>query len=160
MAELKSAVIRSIREELHARGFLEVETPVLQPVHGGANARPFATHINAYDMDIYLRIALELHLKRLVVGGVEKVFEIGRIFRNEGVDSTHNPEFTMLEAYEAYGDYNTIGTLTRELIQARGGGGPRQHGPAARGRRRVRHRRASGRRRRCTAPCPRRWARK
>jgi lysyl-tRNA synthetase class 2 len=118
MAELKSAVIRSIREELHARGFLEVETPVLQPVHGGANARPFISHINAYDMDIYLRIALELHLKRLVVGGVEKVFEIGRIFRNEGVDSTHNPEFTMLEAYEAYGDYNTIGTLTRELIQA------------------------------------------
>ena len=118
MAELKSTVIRSIREELHARGFLEVETPVLQPVHGGANARPFPTHINAYDMDIYLRIALELHLKRLIVGGVEKVFEIGRIFRNEGVDSTHNPEFTMLEAYEAYGDYNTIGTLTRELIQA------------------------------------------
>ncbi|HZX41989.1 MAG TPA: amino acid--tRNA ligase-related protein, partial [Myxococcaceae bacterium] len=118
MAELKSAVIRSIREELHARGFLEVETPVLQPVHGGANARPFISHINAYDMDIYLRIALELHLKRLVVGGIEKVFEIGRIFRNEGVDSTHNPEFTMLEAYEAYCDYNTIGTLTRELIQA------------------------------------------
>ena len=118
MAELKSAVIRSIRDELHARGFLEVETPVLQPVHGGANARPFISHINAYDMDIYLRIALELHLKRLVVGGIEKVFEIGRIFRNEGVDSTHNPEFTMLEAYEAYGDYNTIGTLTRELIQA------------------------------------------
>jgi len=91
---------------------------VLQPVHGGANARPFTSHINAYDMDIYLRIALELHLKRLIVGGVEKVFEIGRIFRNEGVDATHNPEFTMLEAYEAYGDYNTIGTLTRELIQA------------------------------------------
>ena len=112
-----AAVIRSMRDELHARGFLEVETPVLQPVHGGANARPFITHINAYDMDIYLRIALELYLKRLVVGGIEKVFEIGRIFRNEGVDSTHNPEFTMLEAYEAYGDYNTIGTLTRELIQ-------------------------------------------
>src|SRR5262249_49719937 len=118
MAEIRSAVIRSLREELHARGFLEVETPVLQPVHGGANARPFTTHINAYDLDIYLRIALELHLKRLVVGGIEKVFEIGRIFRNEGVDSTHNPEFTMLEAYEAYGDYHTIGTLTRELIQA------------------------------------------
>src|SRR5262249_56369193 len=76
------------------------------------------THINAYDLDIYLRIALELHLKRLLVGGIEKVFEIGRIFRNEGADGTHNPEFTMLEAYEAYGDYNTIGTLTRELIQA------------------------------------------
>src|SRR5215469_5925546 len=117
MAEIKSTVIRSIRDELHGRGFLEVETPVLQPVHGGANARPFTAHINAYDMDIYLRIALELHLKRLLVGGIEKVFEIGRNFRNEGVDSTHNPEFTMLEAYEAYGDYNTIGTLTRELIQ-------------------------------------------
>jgi lysyl-tRNA synthetase class 2 len=118
MAEIKSAVIRALREELHARGFLEVETPVLQPVHGGANARPFTTHINAYDLDNYLRIALELHLKRLLVGGIEKVFEIGRIFRNEGVDATHNPEFTMLEFYEAYGDYNTVGTLTRELIQA------------------------------------------
>jgi lysyl-tRNA synthetase, class II len=118
MALVRSAVVRSLREELHARGFLEVETPVLQPVHGGANARPFTTHINAYDLDIYLRIALELYLKRLVVGGIEKVFEIGRNFRNEGVDATHNPEFTMLEAYEAYGDYNTIGTLTRELIQA------------------------------------------
>jgi lysyl-tRNA synthetase class 2 len=118
MAEIRSAVIRSLREELHARGFLEVETPILQPVHGGANARPFTTHINAYDLDIYLRIALELYLKRLVVGGIERVFEIGRNFRNEGVDATHNPEFTMLEAYQAYGDYNTIGTLTRELIQA------------------------------------------
>jgi lysyl-tRNA synthetase, class II len=117
-AEIRSAVIRSLREELHARGFLEVETPVLQPVHGGANARPFTTHINAYDLDIYLRIALELYLKRLLVGGIEKVFELGRNFRNEGADATHNPEFTMLEAYEAYGDYNTIGTLTRELIQA------------------------------------------
>ena len=117
MAEIKSAVTRTVREELHSRGFLEVETPVLQPVHGGANARPFTTHINAYDMDIYLRIALELHLKRLVVGGIEKVFEIGRNFRNEGADATHNPEFTMLEAYETYGAYNTIGTLTRGLIQ-------------------------------------------
>jgi lysyl-tRNA synthetase class 2 len=118
MAEIRSTVIRTLREELHARGFLEVETPVLQPVHGGANARPFTTHINAYNMDIYLRIALELYLKRLLVGGIEKVFEIGRNFRNEGADATHSPEFTMLEAYEAYGDYNTIGTLTRELIQA------------------------------------------
>jgi lysyl-tRNA synthetase, class II len=118
IAEIRSAVIRSLRQELHARGFLEVETPMLQPVHGGANARPFTTHINAYDLDIYLRIALELYLKRLLVGGIEKVFEIGRNFRNEGADATHNPEFTMLEAYEAYGDYNTIGTLTRELIQA------------------------------------------
>ena len=118
MAELRAAVTRSLREELHARGFLEAETPVLQVLHGGANARPFITHINAYNIDLYLRIALELYLKRLVVGGIEKVYEIGRIFRNEGADATHNPEFTMLEAYEAYGDYHTIGTLTRELIQA------------------------------------------
>src|SRR3984885_10929218 len=103
--------------DLHQRGFLEVETPVLQTVHGGANARPFVTRINAYNMELYLRIALELHLKRLIVGGIDKVYEIGRIFRNEGVDSTHNPEFTMLEAYEAYGDYDTVATLTRELIQ-------------------------------------------
>ena len=118
MAELRAAVTRSLREELHARGFLEAETPVLQVLHGGANARPFITHINAYNIELYLRIALELYLKRLVVGGIEKVYEIGRIFRNEGADATHNPEFTMLEAYEAYGDYRTIGTLTRELIQA------------------------------------------
>jgi lysyl-tRNA synthetase, class II len=118
MAELRATVTRSLREELHVRGFLEAETPVLQVLHGGANARPFITHSNAYDIDLYLRIALELYLKRLVVGGIEKVYEIGRIFRNEGADATHNPEFTMLEAYEAYGDYNTIGTLTRELIQA------------------------------------------
>jgi lysyl-tRNA synthetase class 2 len=118
MAELRAAVTRSLREELHARGFLEAETPVLQVLHGGANARPFITHINAYNIELYLRIALELYLKRLVVGGIERVYEIGRIFRNEGADATHNPEFTMLEAYEAYGDYHTIGTLTRELIQA------------------------------------------
>ncbi len=118
MAELRATVTRSLREELHARGFLEAETPVLQVLHGGANARPFVTHSNAYDIQLYLRIALELYLKRLVVGGIEKVYEIGRIFRNEGADATHNPEFTMLEAYEAYGDYTTIGTLTRELIQA------------------------------------------
>jgi len=117
MAELRAAVTRAVREELHDRGFLEVETPILQRVHGGANARPFRTHINAYDLDLYLRIALELYLKRLVVGGIEKVYEIGRNFRNEGVDATHNPEFTMLEAYEAYGDYTTMATLTRELIQ-------------------------------------------
>lgn len=117
LAEVRSAALRSVREGLHGRGFLEVETPMLQRVHGGANARPFTTHINSYDMDLYLRIALELHLKRLVVGGIEKVFEIGRNFRNEGVDATHNPEFTMLEAYEAYGDYDTMATLTRELIQ-------------------------------------------
>jgi lysyl-tRNA synthetase, class II len=116
-AELRAAVLASLRQGLNERGFLEVETPVLQTVHGGANARPFRTHINAYDLELYLRIALELHLKRLIVGGIEKVYEIGRIFRNEGVDATHNPEFTMLEAYEAYGDYNSIGRLTQELIQ-------------------------------------------
>src|SRR6266571_2783859 len=118
LAELRAGVTRSLREELHRRGFLEAETPVLQALHGGANARPFITHINAYDMQLYLRIALELYLKRLVVGGIEKVYEIGRIFRNEGADATHNPEFTMLELYEAYGDYDTVATLTRELIQA------------------------------------------
>jgi lysyl-tRNA synthetase class 2 len=118
MARLRSAVVHALREELHARGFMEVETPVLQALHGGANARPFVTHGNAYDSDLYLRIALELHLKRLVVGGIENVYEIGRVFRNEGVDATHNPEFTMLEAYQSYGDYGTIGTLTRELVQA------------------------------------------
>jgi lysyl-tRNA synthetase, class II len=118
MAEIRAAVTRSVREELHARGYLEAETPVLQTLHGGANARPFTTHINAFDLNLYLRIALELYLKRLVVGGIERVYEIGRIFRNEGADATHNPEFTMLEVYQAYGDYNTIGTLTRELLQA------------------------------------------
>jgi lysyl-tRNA synthetase, class II len=118
MAQTRAAVVRSVREELHARGYLEAETPVLQTLHGGANARPFITHINAFDLDLYLRIALELYLKRLVVGGIERVYEIGRIFRNEGVDATHNPEFTMLEAYEAYGDYNTMQTLTTQLLQA------------------------------------------
>jgi len=118
MAQIRAAVTRSVREELHARGYLEVETPVLQTLHGGANARPFTTHMNAYDLDLYLRIALELYLKRLVVGGIEKVYEIGRIFRNEGADSTHNPEFTMLETYEAYADYNVMATLTRELLQS------------------------------------------
>ena len=116
-ARLRAAVTRSLREELHDRGFLEAETPVLQTLHGGANARPFITASNAYDMPLYLRIALELYLKRLLVGGLEKVYELGRIFRNEGADATHNPEFTMLEAYESYGDYTSIGELTRELIQ-------------------------------------------
>ncbi len=118
MAETRAAVTRSVREELHERQYLEVETPVLQTLHGGANARPFVTHMNAFDLDLYLRIALELYLKRLVVGGLERVYEIGRIFRNEGSDSTHNPEFTMLEVYQAYGDYDTMATLTRELLQA------------------------------------------
>ncbi|HUC56541.1 MAG TPA: bifunctional lysylphosphatidylglycerol synthetase/lysine--tRNA ligase LysX [Streptosporangiaceae bacterium] len=115
-AELRAAVTRAIREELHSQGFIEAETPVLQTLYGGANARPFATRINAYDMPMYLRISLELYLKRLLVGGIEKVYELGRNFRNEGADATHNPEFTMLEAYEAYGDYGTIAKLTRDMI--------------------------------------------
>jgi len=117
LAEMRSAVTQSVRSSLLARGYMEVETPILTPLHGGANARPFTTHYNAYDVEVYLRIALELYLKRLVVGGIEKVFEIGRNFRNEGVDSTHNPEFTMLEAYESYGDYNTVAELTQSLAQ-------------------------------------------
>jgi lysyl-tRNA synthetase class 2 len=113
----RSAAIHSLRHQLHGRGFIELETPILQRIHGGANARPFRTHINAYDLDLYLRIAPELFLKRLAIGGVEKVFELGRTFRNEGVSFKHNPEFTMLEAYQAYGDYMTMLDLTRELIQ-------------------------------------------
>ncbi|MBK7722009.1 MAG: bifunctional lysylphosphatidylglycerol synthetase/lysine--tRNA ligase LysX [Austwickia sp.] len=114
----RSAVLQSLRNTLHDRGYLEVETPILQTIHGGANARPFRTHINAYDLDLYLRIAPELYLKRCCVGGMDKVFELGRTFRNEGVDFSHNPEFTILEAYEAHGDYLTMMTLCRELIQA------------------------------------------
>ena len=117
VAYARAAVVRSVRESLHTRGFTEVETPVLQLIHGGANARPFETHINAYDLDLYLRIATELHLKRLIVGGMEKVFEIGRQFRNEGVDFKHNPEFTSMEVYETYGDYNTMRVLTQQIIQ-------------------------------------------
>ncbi|HEX3964409.1 MAG TPA: bifunctional lysylphosphatidylglycerol synthetase/lysine--tRNA ligase LysX [Trebonia sp.] len=117
MAERRSAVVQSVRSALVSRGFIEVETPVLTATHGGANARPFITHYNTYNVQVYLRIALELYLKRLVVGGIEKVFEIGRNFRNEGADATHNPEFSMLEAYETYGDYNTIGDLTQSLVQ-------------------------------------------
>jgi lysyl-tRNA synthetase class 2 len=117
MLYLRSTLVRSIRESLQRRGFVEVETPMLQVVHGGANARPFETHINAYDIPLYLRIAPELYLKRLLVGGVEKVFEINRNFRNEGADSKNNPEFTMLEMYEVYGDYDTMRILTQEIIQ-------------------------------------------
>jgi lysyl-tRNA synthetase class 2 len=113
---LRGAVLRAIRASLALRDYLEVETPVLQRTHGGANARPFVTTINAYDMSLFLRIAPELYLKRLAVGGVERVFEIGRMFRNEGVDSSHNPEFTMLEAYQAYADYTDMRELTRTLI--------------------------------------------
>jgi lysyl-tRNA synthetase class 2 len=112
----RAAVVRSLRRTLEDRGYVEVETPLLTTIHGGAAARPFHTHLNALDLDVTLRIAIELYLKRLVVGGIEKVFEIGKNFRNEGVDSSHNPEFTMLEAYEAYGDYDTMAELTRELV--------------------------------------------
>jgi lysyl-tRNA synthetase, class II len=114
----RAAVMRTLRDEFHRRGFTEVETPMLQTLHGGAAARPFTTHSNAFDIDLYLRIAPELYLKRCVVGGIEKVFEINRNFRNEGSDSSHSPEFAMLEFYEAYGTYDTMAALTRELIQA------------------------------------------
>jgi len=116
--EARSAIVRALRDTLHARRFVEVETPVLQRTHGGANARPFVTHINAYDADLALRIAPELYLKRLCVGGVGRVFEIGRNFRNEGADATHNPEFTSLEAYESHGDYTTMRALARDLVLA------------------------------------------
>ncbi|MFA0758770.1 MAG: hypothetical protein KEFWMYNX_001987 [Candidatus Fervidibacter sp.] len=112
----RALLLRAIRQFLDERGFLEVETPILQPVYGGALARPFITHHNALDMDLYLRIAPELYLKRLLVGGFERVYEIGRNFRNEGIDARHNPEFTMLEAYQAYADYRDIMRLVEELI--------------------------------------------
>ncbi|QFZ16350.1 lysine--tRNA ligase [Saccharothrix syringae] len=113
----RAAVVRSLRESFHRRGFVEVETPMLQTLQGGATARPFVTHSNALDIDLFLRIAPELYLKRCVVGGIEKVFEINRNFRNEGMDSSHSPEFSMLEYYEAYATYDTNAVLTRELVQ-------------------------------------------
>ncbi len=112
----RTRIIREIRNFLDSRGYLEVETPVLQTVAGGALARPFRTHHNALDLDLYLRIALELHLKRLIVGGFPRVYELSRIFRNEGISSQHNPEFTMLEFYQAYSDYNDLMDLTQEMI--------------------------------------------
>jgi lysyl-tRNA synthetase class 2 len=115
--EIRAAVNRSLRATLNRHGFLEVETPMLQVLQGGAAARPFVTHSNAMDMDLYLRIAPELYLKRCVVGGIERVFEINRNFRNEGADSSHSPEFAMLEAYQAYTDYNGMAALTQELVQ-------------------------------------------
>ena len=113
----RSRIISQIRRVLDDRGFLEVETPVLHTIAGGANARPFITHHNTLDIDMYLRIALELHLKRLIVGGFERVYEIGRVFRNEGMDTRHNPEFTLLELYQAYTDFNGMMDLTEELIR-------------------------------------------
>ncbi|WP_225946417.1 lysine--tRNA ligase [Plantactinospora soyae] len=117
MVRTRATTLRSLRDSLHGRSFIEVETPMLQALPGGATARPFVTHSNALDTDLYLRIAPELFLKRAVVGGIDRVFEINRNFRNEGTDSSHSPEFAMLEAYEAYGDYDTMATLTRELVQ-------------------------------------------
>ncbi|WP_051393736.1 lysine--tRNA ligase [Glycomyces arizonensis] len=117
IARQRAAVVRSIRAQLDERDFIEVETPMMQVQAGGATARPFVTHMNAYDIDLYMRIAPELYLKRCVVGGIDRVFEINRNFRNEGADSSHSPEFAMLEAYQAYGDYRTIGELTKSLIQ-------------------------------------------
>jgi lysyl-tRNA synthetase class 2 len=113
----RAGVVRSLRSTFDRADFLEVETPMLQVQPGGASARPFTTHMNAFDLELYLRIAPELYLKRCVVGGIDRVFEINRNFRNEGADSSHSPEFTMIEAYQAYGDYNTMAVLTRELIQ-------------------------------------------
>ena len=118
MVRNRSAITRAVRETLYAQGYMEVETPILQLLHGGAAARPFGTHLNAFDVDMSLRIALELHLKRTMVGGADRIFEMGRVFRNEGVDSSHSPEFTMLEAYQAWGDQFTIAELTKDIILA------------------------------------------
>ncbi|MCE7009225.1 lysine--tRNA ligase [Kibdelosporangium philippinense] len=117
VVQTRADVMRSLRDSFHRRGFTEVETPMLQTLHGGAAARPFTTHSNAFDIELFLRIAPELYLKRCVVGGIEKVFEINRNFRNEGSDSSHSPEFAMLEFYQAYATYDSVGVLTRELIQ-------------------------------------------
>jgi lysyl-tRNA synthetase, class II len=117
MARTRVETVASLRRSFADREYLEIETPMLQTLHGGAAARPFVTHMNAYDIDLYLRIAPELFLKRAVVGGLERVYEINRNFRNEGADSTHSPEFAMLEFYQAYADYDVMATVTRELIQ-------------------------------------------
>jgi lysyl-tRNA synthetase class 2 len=116
MVRTRGTITRSIRETLHRLGFLEVETPTLQLIHGGAAARPFATHLNAFDIDMTLRIALELYLKRAMVGGVDRVYELGRIFRNEGIDSSHSAEFTMLESYQAWTDQYGIAETTKQII--------------------------------------------
>ena len=113
---LRSKVIRGIRKFLDDRGFLEVDTPILVPVAAGAHAKPFVTHHNALDEQLYLRIATELYLKRLIIGGFDKVYEIGRVFRNEGIDQDHNPEFTLLESYEAYADYNDVMDMVEQMV--------------------------------------------
>ena len=112
----RSKIVSTIRNFMNGRGFMEVETPVLQPMYGGALARPFITHHHALDQDLYPRIALELYLKRLIIGGFDKVYEIGRVFRNEGISTKHNPEFTMMESYEAYADYHDVMKMTEELV--------------------------------------------
>ena len=117
VAIARPKIIRAIQEYCDSLGFMEVETPVLSPIQGGATARPFVTHHNALDRDFYLRIATELPLKRLIVGGLEKVYEIGRLFRNEGMDATHNPEFTTIELYEAYGDLSSMMKITEGIIR-------------------------------------------
>ena len=111
-------IVSTIRQFLEARGFVEVETPMMQSIAGGAAAKPFITHHNTLDMDLYLRISPELYLKRLLVGGMERVFEINRNFRNEGIDLRHNPEFTMMELYQAYADYNIMMDLTEDMVLA------------------------------------------
>ena len=113
---VRSVIVKSIRDFLNKKGFVEVDTPILQPLYGGANARPFVTHHNALDTDLYLRIAPELYLKRLLVGGFEKVYEIARCFRNEGIDHSHNPEFTQVEFYWAYSDYRALMKLTEKML--------------------------------------------
>ncbi|MCH8745580.1 MAG: lysine--tRNA ligase, partial [Chloroflexi bacterium] len=112
----RGQIISGIRRFLDGRGFLEVDTPIMVPVAGGAHARPFITHHNALDQQLYLRIATELYLKRLIVGGFDKVYELGRVFRNEGIDQDHNPEFTLLESYEAYADYNDVMTMVEQMV--------------------------------------------
>ena len=114
----RARIIGAMRRFLDERGFVEVETPILQPLYGGAVARPFITHHNALDRDLYLRIAPELYLKRCIVGGFDKVYEIGKNFRNEGIELEHNPEFTMIESYEAYVDYNDVMAMVEEMLVA------------------------------------------
>jgi lysyl-tRNA synthetase class 2 len=117
LMQFRSQLVNSLRESFFNRNYVELETPMIQTVHGGAAAKPFETRINAFDLDVFLRISPELFLKRAIVGGIERVFEINRVFRNEGADSTHSPEFTMLESYEAYSDYLKIAELTKQLVQ-------------------------------------------
>ena len=157
MVRTKAAVLKSLRATLDERGFVEVETPILQLTNGGAAARPFRTHLNALDQDMLLRIALELDLKRAMIGGVDRVYEIGRTFRNEGLDSTHAAEFSMLEAYEAYGDQHTM-IDADQGAGADAAPGRRPHRRTGRDGSRDRPATASGARRRSSTWSPRRSA--